>query len=157
MNSTKVDGLLHSLGNAQKVFLDSAIIIYYVEQHPVYAPLLQEVFERVSEGSLVAVCSAVTLAECLIAPLRQNNRQAYQAFIGVILHARNTSFVSIDSSISQRAAELRVQYNLTLTDAFQVAAALQAGCDAFLTNDRELRRVNEVNIFVLDDFVQTAR
>jgi len=40
---------------------------------------------------------------------------------------------------------------LGYTDAFQIAAALAAGCDAFLTNDNTLKRVSELTILVLDE------
>lgn len=108
-------------------------------------------------GSILAVCSAVTLAECRVAPLRLNDRDTYREFVDAILNARNTIFVPIDAEVAQRAAELRVQYNLTLTDAFQVAAALSANCDVFLTNDRDLKRVNEITVLVLSDFVSDAQ
>ncbi|MDW8051565.1 MAG: type II toxin-antitoxin system VapC family toxin [Armatimonadota bacterium] len=113
-------------------------------------------------GSILAVCSAVTLADCRVAPLRLNDRDTYREFVdvilnAVILNARNTIFVPIDAEVAQRAAELRVQYNLTLTDAFQVAAALSANCDVFLTNDRDLKRMNEITVLVLSDFVSDAQ
>ncbi len=38
-----------------------------------------------------------------------------------------------------------------LPDAFQVAVALAADCDAFLTNDATFRRVAELRVLVLDD------
>ena len=41
--------------------------------------------------------------------------------------------------------------NLTLTDAFQAAAAIAADCDAFLTNDATLKRVDKLNVIVLDE------
>jgi predicted nucleic acid-binding protein len=50
-----------------------------------------------------------------------------------------------------KAAELRARYNLTLDDAFQVAVCPVSGCDAFLTNDSELKRVSEINAIVLDE------
>jgi predicted nucleic acid-binding protein len=37
--------------------------------------------------------------------------------------------------VSQKAADIRVRYGLKLPDALQIASALVAGCDAFLTND----------------------
>jgi predicted nucleic acid-binding protein len=43
------------------------------------------------------------------------------------------------------------KYNLTLTDAIQAAAAMRAACDAFLTNDRDLRRVRELMVLVLEE------
>ncbi len=51
----------------------------------------------------------------------------------------------------RRAADFRVRYNLALADAFQVAASLDGACDALLTNDFTLRRVQELRILVLDD------
>jgi predicted nucleic acid-binding protein len=33
-----------------------------------------------------------------------------------------------------------------------LADALAAGCDAFLTNDRDLKRVTEIRVLLLDDF-----
>jgi predicted nucleic acid-binding protein len=38
-----------------------------------------------------------------------------------------------------------------LTDALQIAVALEAGCEAFLTNDRTLKRVTELRVLVLDE------
>jgi predicted nucleic acid-binding protein len=36
-------------------------------------------------------------------------------------------------------------------DALQIACAIEAGCDGFLTNDRDLVRAPGVKVFVLDD------
>jgi predicted nucleic acid-binding protein len=63
----------------------------------------------------------------------------------------NTIFVPIDQDCGRKSAEIRARYNLTLTDAFQVAAALNAGCEAFLTNDAGLKRVTELRIITLDE------
>jgi predicted nucleic acid-binding protein len=46
---------------------------------------------------------------------------------------------------------LRAQYNLGFADAIQAAVAIHAGCDALLTNDKNLRRITELNIIVLGD------
>lgn len=51
------------------------------------------------------------------------------------------------------AAELRARYMLRTPDAIQVAASLHAGCEAFLTNDADLRRVTELRIVLVSDLV----
>ncbi len=38
-----------------------------------------------------------------------------------------------------------------MPDALQVAVALEAGCEAFLTNDAALKRVTALRILVLDE------
>ena len=64
----------------------------------------------------------------------------------------NTRFVGVDPVVDP-AAQLRARYRVTLADAFQVAAAISEGCDALLTNDLGLRRVNELRVIVLDELV----
>ena len=61
-------------------------------------------------------------------------------------------FAGIDQTLALQAAQIRARYNLQLPDAFQIAVALAAGCEAFLTNDVIFRRVTELQVLVLDDF-----
>jgi len=58
------------LGRVRRVFLDTAPIIYYVEKNDRYAALLCEVFDRIDREALTAVTSPITLAECLVVPIR---------------------------------------------------------------------------------------
>lgn len=112
---------------------------------------VDEVFDRIDAGTLQAVTSPVTLAECLVMPIRQGFTQAQQDFTDLIASGNNVTFVVPDAGVAHRAADLRARYHLALADAFQVATALAAGCDAFLTNDRAIQRVTEIPILILDD------
>jgi predicted nucleic acid-binding protein len=60
-------------------------------------------------------------------------------------------FVKTDAAIAQRAAEMRVRYNLKLPDALQIATAIASNCDAFLTNDAQLNRVMELRVMVISE------
>ena len=97
--------------------------------------------------------SAVTLAECLVLPERLGLPEARQAFWDLLVEADQALFVPIDAIVASQAAQLRTRYNLALPDAFQVAAAIGAGCEAFLTNDASLKRVEELNIIVLEEYI----
>lgn len=59
--------------------------------------------------------------------------------------------MDVTSTIAENAARLRAKYNLRTPDALHVATALQTNCNAFLTNDLGLKRVNEIVVLVLDD------
>ncbi|MEW5872070.1 MAG: PIN domain-containing protein [Chloroflexota bacterium] len=74
-----------------------------------------------------------------------------QRFIDLLVDNQSVTFCPIGELVAGKAAELRARYNLTLSDAFQVAVAIQSGCDAFLTNDIELKRVTEVPVFVVSE------
>lgn len=67
------------------------------------------------------------------------------------MNSENFALVPIDYAIAEQAADLRARYNLRTPDALQIAAALSAGCQAFATNDRQLQRVTELSIVILDD------
>lgn len=58
------------LAGAHRIFLDSAPVIYLIEKHPIYWPVLTPIFDRFATGETVAVTSPVTLAECLVLPMR---------------------------------------------------------------------------------------
>ena len=63
----KIEGALRGV---TRHFLDSAPVIYIVERNPQRLGLLTSVFGRIPSGSLTAITSPVTLAECLVAPYR---------------------------------------------------------------------------------------
>ncbi|MBF2014754.1 MAG: type II toxin-antitoxin system VapC family toxin [Rivularia sp. T60_A2020_040] len=132
-----------------KVFLDTAPIIYDVEGTPGFGEVVREVFNLLAQGSFQAVGSPVTLAECLVMPIRLGKPQIQRDFIELLTNTDGISFIPITASVSQKAAEITVSYGLKLPDALQIAAALVAGCDAFLTNDTALMRVTELRILVL--------
>jgi predicted nucleic acid-binding protein len=140
-----------ALLGVNKLFLDTAPVIYYVEQHPNYVSVVAEIFDRIDRGDVRAVLSPVTLAECLVVPYRSGSVLLQQEFLDVLAHGDNTDLVLIDHAIGRDAAELRARYNLGLLDALQVACALNTGCEALLTNDTRLRRVIELRIVVVED------
>jgi predicted nucleic acid-binding protein len=141
-----------ALQGVNRLFLDTAPVIYGVERNPQYLGIVREIFHRIRDGTLIAVTSPITLAECLVNPYRLGQIQLQQDFIDVLVNGNNVRFVSISTpTIALQAAQIRARYNLHLLDAFQLATALIAGCEAFLTNDIILRRVTELSVLVLDD------
>lgn len=139
------------LKGVRRIFLDTAPVIYFVEENPHYAARAQGIFERLDNGELSAVASPITLSECLVLPYRSGNGEVAEAFTRLLVNSESVSFHPIDEQIADQAANLRAQHNLTLTDALQAAVALSSGCDAFLTNDVALKRVEGLNVIVLDE------
>jgi predicted nucleic acid-binding protein len=140
-----------AFSGVDRCFLDTAPIIYYVEQNSAYFAIARSVFQRLKAGDFTAVTSPVTLAECLVVPHRQGLTQLKQDFVDVITAGENTLFSPITAEIGKQAAELRVQYNLKLPDALQIATAKAVGCQAFLTNDIALKRIGELQILILSE------
>jgi len=140
-----------ALGRINRLFLDTAPVIYYVEKNPQYSALTDAIFNLLDQGAFTAVTSPITLAECLVYPYRQGNVSVQQDFTDLIVHGYSTLCIGIDAKMGAKAAELRAIYNLALPDALQIACALAAGCDAFLSNDIALKRVSEIPMLIVDE------
>ncbi|MGQ9631033.1 MAG: type II toxin-antitoxin system VapC family toxin [bacterium] len=130
---------------------DTPLFIYFVERHPAYLDLVREVIRRVDAGMIAGYSSVVTLTEVLTQPLRVGNATLTNECRDLLLRSRNFRLIPIDSAIAESAADLRVRYNLRTPDALQIAAALAAGCQAFLTNDAALKRVAELRVLALGE------
>ncbi len=140
-----------AFAQTRQVFLDTAPLIFLVEANPFYIHLVQVVFGMIDDGQLGATTSPISLSECLIHPIKQGNLAAIGTFTNLITSGANTSFVLIGEKIAHTAAELRAKYNFKLPDSLQLAAAIESGCESFLTNDHQLRQVSEINVIVIDD------
>lgn len=68
-----------------------------------------------------------------------------------LLNREGVIFVESNLSIAQAAAQVRSHYQFQLADSFQIATALESGCDAFLTNDKQLKRMDGLKIIVIDE------
>jgi len=145
--------ITNRLQGVRRLFLDTAPVIYFVEQHPQYFPLVREVFEQLRNTPLIGLVSPITLAECLVQPYRLGQTELQQEFIELMTDNNNIEFVPFaKETLAIDAAQIRARYNLQLPDAFQIAVALAAGCDAFLTNDITFKRITELQVLVLNDF-----
>ena len=132
---------------------DTAPLIYFVECHPIYLPIIRDIIKRIDQGVMQGCASVITLTEVLVQPKRCGKTALEKEYRDILLHSRNFELISIDAEIAEQAAALRSRYNLRTPDALQIAASLSAGCEAFLTNDKQLKRVEDLAVLVLDDFV----
>jgi predicted nucleic acid-binding protein len=135
------------------VGLDTMVFIYQYEDDPAYAPLTDAVFEAVEAGRVRAVTSTLTLMEVLVKPKRLGRQDLVDDYTYALTTFPNLDMRAVDASIAGEAASMRAKYNLRPPDAVQVAACLVGGADAFITNDDAVKRVKEMRILTLKDFV----
>ena len=141
---------LAALENVHRLFVETAPLIYFIEQHSTYFDRMDAIMCRIDAGDLVGVSSVITLTEVLTLPIKANRPEIQRAYQDILLHSRYFTLVPIISDIAIQAAELRSRYSLKTPDALQLAAAIWSSCDAFLTNDLTLRRVREIPVIALE-------
>lgn len=142
-----------ALRGVSSILMDSAPAIYHLERHPRYAKVLDDFFRVRSRRGMEIITSPVTLAECLVQPVRKTLGELVASYRALLLEGEDTTFHIIGEHEAQLAAEIRVEHNLRLPDAFQVAVARLTGCEAILTNDTLFRRVDHPRAIILNDFV----
>ena len=114
-----------------RIYFDSVALIYFVEQiQPWYGRLVS----KLSLWQYKGVISDLTRMECRVKPLRRGLSGLladYQLAFSL------SEIVSLNAVVFDRAAEIRAAYNFKTPDAIHLAAAVEANCDALLTNDQK--------------------
>lgn len=143
--------LSNVLKELSSLYIETSPIIYFVEENPTYIDRMDTIMNAAANGDIQAISSTLILTEVLVHPLREENDKLIQSYRTVLVKSKDFQLVPITTSVAEIAADLRARYNLRTPDALHVATAIDAGCDAFLTNDLGLKRVKELMILVLDE------
>lgn len=141
------------LRGVERLALDTSPLIYYIEDSPLYAKPIAPIFEQIDSGRIGGVTSVLTLTEVLVQPLLRGDASLCDRYRKLILESRHLEVLQISVEIADRAAHLRAAYGLRIPDAMQLATALHANCEAFLTNDSRFKRVAEIRILLLSEIV----
>lgn len=142
------------LSGLNSVFVDTAPIIYYIEAHKDYGPLMKKVLAFFQSRKHPVFTSVITITEVLPMPVSLGHKELVNKFINFFSDRENILLLEISSNIAEKAGYLRGRYSsLKTMDAIQMAAALNSGADAFLTNDIKLKQVKDIKVIVLKDFL----
>ena len=136
----------------QTVGLDTAPLIYFIEENPAYIETVKLFFEAMDRGDFWVVTSTVTLLEVLVHPLRLNNIELATEYREILLNSKLMT-LEVSNAIAEQAAQLRAAHNIRTPDAIQISAALDAGATHFLTNDIKLPQIPSIQILSIDALV----
>jgi predicted nucleic acid-binding protein len=136
------------------VAFDNSPLIYYIEQHPEYSPLTEDLFIAADRGDVRAMTSVLTLLEVLVRPLRRGLTDLARDYRELLSGAAGISLFPIEAETSELSARLRARYDWIRTpDAIQVGTALQHGAELIVTNDGRWSRLTEIQVVILSDFL----
>jgi predicted nucleic acid-binding protein len=148
-----VADLAAALRRHERIGVDTPIFIYHIEGTTHLAGLAGVALDGLAGGAFTGVTSVLTLMEIAVKPLQMGRPDVAEEYEVLLANYPNLVIAAIDRSTARRAAELRAEYRLSPADALQVAACLEQGATAFLSNDRELRRIADLQVWMLADFV----
>jgi predicted nucleic acid-binding protein len=125
------------------VVVDSAPLIYLLDEHPQFAAQFVGLFEAAEAGDLQIAISSITVAEVLTGPYKAGQALLAKRYEAALLQL---TVVPVSASIAVLAAQLRSRYRLKLPDALQLATALDVGASALVTHDRDFAGVEGMPI-----------
>jgi len=140
-------GLIKQL-YGKKIFLNTAPLIYFMEEGSRFLPLLNDLF---SVSNCKFVTSVITLSEVLVMPLREGKIQLAEQYKEILTMSENIYILDINTDIATEAAKIRADYSIKTPDAIQLAAAKYGIVDYFLTNDLRLKSFKDLNVITLSD------
>jgi predicted nucleic acid-binding protein len=133
------------------VYVDTQVLVYSIESHPVYAPLLVPLWSGARAGTFEVISSELALMEVLVIPIR-NHDLALQADFETALLGTDMRLIPVTRTILREAARLRATVrSLRTPDALHAATALLTGAALFITNDQGLRSIPGLATTILDD------
>ena len=71
-----------------------------------------------------------------------------------MLYSEGLTTFEVLHEVSEMASKLRAKYSIKTPDAIQIAVGVLYGANKFLTNDPGLKKVDDITVLVLDEFVE---
>lgn len=122
----------------RRIYLDTCIVIYFIEKHPSYSTTIEYLLSSLSVKDIVCYSPLIRF-ECLIMPIRTNNpdlQNHYELFF------KAQECLEMTSEVFEKSAKLRADnIYLKTPDALHLATALHYECDEFWTNDDRLFQI----------------
>ena len=127
-----------------RVFWDTNLFIYLLEDFGPQSARVAEVRERMLERDDELFTSTLTLGEVLVKPAERGNEALRHRYEDTLAHSAR--LIAFDRETARRYAEIRRNRSIRPPDAIQLACAAHVGVDLFITNDDRLSRLTITGI-----------
>lgn len=140
------------LSGHRRVALDSNVLIYLVEGIARRGEIAGLLVKALLQQEIDTVLATIGLSEVLTGPARAGDVVGFES-LADDLREMGLRLLPLDASIAEDAAWLRGRARLDLVDAIHLASARVAGATLFVTNDRGISSLPQLEVVYLDDLV----
>ena len=126
-----------------RIYLDSSVIIYLVEQPPAFYSAVIN-WLAANPGDLLS--NELARLESLVIPVRTGN-VALVADFEDFFQSAVLPLGHLDRPVLDRAIEIRARFpKIKTPDAIHLASAVELGCDVLLTNDADMKLFSGIKV-----------
>lgn len=137
--------------------LDTMAFVYCFEENEDYLPFTKLLFELIEDGQIEGKTSVITRLEILTKPKERGDELLADEYKALIDNYPHLGVSPVDASVADLASTLRAKYRLRTPDAIQIATSILGGAQAFVTNDGSLKKVEEIEIIVMREFLESIQ
>lgn len=135
----------------KRVYLDTSPLIYYLQESEIYYGKMKGLFERFAIAETELITSDLTIEEYAVYPYKEHRENLIEK-LDMFIELADIKVQHTSEEIAKKAAKIRTDYPpFKGMDALHLATALYAGCDLFLTNDKQLRQFTWIQVLTLDE------
>ncbi|MFA5921424.1 MAG: PIN domain-containing protein [Methylococcaceae bacterium] len=133
-----------------KLFLDACSIIYFIESHQQQGQNTRSLIMQALQNQAQLVVSRLSFLECRVLPLKEKNDSLLERY-NQFFCMPSLQITELTADVINMATDLRANYSNSLRtpDALQIACALTANADQFLTGDKKLSVIQEIDIIIV--------
>lgn len=130
------------------IYFDSVILIYLFDHTGAFQVRAANRLASVEAAGEQIALTDLSRLECRVQPIHLGDTAKLAVFDAFFARS-DVQRLPLTTAVFDRATVIRATLNLKLGDSLHLAAALEAGCDRFLTNDTRLRRCTAIPVEVL--------
>jgi predicted nucleic acid-binding protein len=127
------------------------LCIYLLDDHPIFAPRVQQLLERAFKRDDLLFTSYLALGEVLAGAEKSPDPKKIRT-VELVLDEIGFSFLPFDQGAVTPFGHLRAKGKIPIADAIHLACAASAGIDLFLTGDKQLVKLDIPGIQFIADF-----
>lgn len=134
---------------AKTIGIDTPVLIYLLQGEKKYVAKARALMRRVQSGEYHAVFSSIGLIEVLTGPKKEGEYELAATYREIITHFPNLAIIGVNERVVDISSNLRARYGISTPDAIHIATAISEGAHAFITNDKALRKIQELPVELL--------
>ena len=136
--------------------VDTMLFVYHFEGNERFGPAAGRLLAAAEGGRCRLVASVLARMEVLVVPKRHHREDLCQRYRDLFDAFPNLAVLPIGPEITEIAAGLRATHNLRTPDALHLATAIQAGAKAFVSEDRRIRVVVDMEVMALEQALRAT-
>ena len=134
-----------------KLFLDACTIIYLIESQEQLGQKTRLLLTQALQNKARLMVSRLSFLECRVLPLKIKDDDLLLRY-NEFFKLPSLQVIELTEDVINVATDLRVSYlsSLRTPDALQLACALKGKADTFLTGDKKLSAIQEIEVLLIN-------